>query len=72
MIARTTVHLLGALAVVAATAGTAAAQLPDPGVKLDRTRTYYKRLLDRLVFQARLNAKLRIDEAGRPFLLIGR
>lgn len=41
-------------------------------VKLARTRTYYKRLLDRLVIQARLHATLRVDEAGAPFLLIGR
>lgn len=41
-------------------------------VKLARTRTYYKRVFDRLAIQARLNTKLRIDEAGRPFVLIGR
>ena len=41
-------------------------------VRLARTRTYYKRVFDRLVIQARLNARLRVDEAGRPFLLIGR
>ncbi len=39
-------------------------------VNLARTRTYYKRLLDKLLFQARLKAHLRIDEAGTVFLYI--
>lgn len=41
-------------------------------VKLAPMRTYYKRILDRLLFQARLKGELRIDEAGQPFLWITR
>ncbi len=41
-------------------------------VRLPSTRTYYKRILDRLLFQARLKGELRIDEAGQPFLWITR
>ncbi|QDU86871.1 hypothetical protein Pla175_02240 [Pirellulimonas nuda] len=39
-------------------------------VQLARTRTYYKRLLDKLLFQARLKANLRVDEVGKAFLYI--
>lgn len=41
-------------------------------VKLARTETHYKRVLERLAFQARLRAQLRIDEAGRPFVWLTR
>lgn len=33
-------------------------------------RTYYKRILDRVLFQARLTNEVRVDEAGQPFLWI--
>jgi hypothetical protein len=41
-------------------------------VTLPRTKTYYKRVLDRVLAQARLGAQVRIDEAGTPFLWITR
>jgi hypothetical protein len=41
-------------------------------VTLPRTRTYYKRILDRVLSQARLGGRLRIDEAGTPFYWITR
>lgn len=41
-------------------------------VKLARTRTSYKHVIDRIVSQARFGSDLRIDEAGRPFLWITR
>jgi hypothetical protein len=47
----------------------------DPGaiqVRMPRTRTFYKRILDRVLAQARLGADVRIDEAGAPFLWITR
>jgi hypothetical protein len=52
-----------------------AASRIDPNavkVKLPRTRTFYKRVIDRVLAQARLGASLRVDEAGRPFLWITR
>ena len=39
-------------------------------VKLPRTRTYYKRVLDRVLAQGRLALQLRVDESGTPFLWI--
>jgi hypothetical protein len=33
-------------------------------------RTYYKRIVDRLLFQAKLKTDVRVDEAGKPFLWI--
>jgi hypothetical protein len=50
----------------------AAAQI-DPAtakVGLPQTKTYYDRVLDQLLFQARLRYDLRVDEAGKPFLWI--
>jgi len=41
-------------------------------VHLPRSRTYYKRILDRVLAQAHLAGKLRVDEAGTPFLWITR
>jgi hypothetical protein len=41
-------------------------------VRLARTRTFYKRVLDRVLSQARLGSQVRVDEAGRPFLWITR
>jgi hypothetical protein len=41
-------------------------------VRMDRTRTFYKRVIDRVLAQARLGSELRIDEAGTPFLWITR
>ena len=41
-------------------------------VSFPRKRTFYKKLLDQLAFQARLSAELRIDEAGAPLLWITR
>jgi hypothetical protein len=39
-------------------------------VKIARTRTSYKRVIDRVLAQARLGGQLRVDEAGTPFLWI--
>jgi hypothetical protein len=39
-------------------------------VKIARTRTSYKRVIDRVLGQARLGSQLRVDEAGTPFLWI--
>lgn len=41
-------------------------------VKLARTRISYKRLIDRVLAQARLGSELRVDEAGTPFLWMTR
>jgi hypothetical protein len=41
-------------------------------VRMARTRTFYKRVIDRVLSQARLGSDLRIDEAGSPFLWITR
>lgn len=39
-------------------------------VQLPRAKLSYKRILEKLVFQARLRGKLRVDEAGTPFFWI--
>ncbi|MEN1681414.1 MAG: hypothetical protein AAGJ46_17670 [Planctomycetota bacterium] len=39
-------------------------------VKLPRVRLSYKRILEKLLFQARLSGQLRTDEAGKPFYWI--
>jgi hypothetical protein len=39
-------------------------------ITLPRTRTFYKRVLDRALAQARLAGQLRVDEAGTPFFWI--
>ena len=39
-------------------------------VRFPAKRTFYKRLLDQLLFQARLEVKLRTDDAGQPFVWI--
>lgn len=41
-------------------------------VRFPSKRTFYKKLLDQLVFQARLKLDLRVDEAGTPFLYLTR
>jgi len=41
-------------------------------VKLARTKTSYKRVIDRILSQARLASEVRVDEAGVPFLWISR
>lgn len=41
-------------------------------VHLPRSRTYYKRILDRTLAQAHLNGTVRVDEAGTAFLWITR
>jgi hypothetical protein len=41
-------------------------------IRLPRTRTYYKRVLDRVLAQARLGLDVRIDEAGTAFLWVTR
>jgi len=41
-------------------------------VALPRTRTYYKRILDRVLSQAKLGGRLRVDEAGTVFYWITR
>jgi hypothetical protein len=52
-----------------------AAHKIDPAqiqVRIPRTRTIYKRVIDRALSQARLGSQVRIDEAGKPFLWITR
>jgi hypothetical protein len=39
-------------------------------VRLARTRTYYTRVIDRVLAQAKLGSQIRVDEAGTPFLWI--
>ena len=39
-------------------------------VSLPQSRTFYAKVLDRVLFQAGLKSELRIDEAGKPFLWI--
>jgi hypothetical protein len=39
-------------------------------VSVPAGRTYYKRILDRMLFQAKLKSALRMDDAGAPFLWI--
>ena len=41
-------------------------------VHLPRSRTYYKRILDRVLAQAHLNGTVRVDEAGTAFLWISK
>jgi hypothetical protein len=41
-------------------------------VSVPKTRTYYKRVLDRVLAQAHLAGQLRVDEAGTAFLWITR
>lgn len=41
-------------------------------VRLARTRANYKRILDRILSQARLHSQLRVDDAGTPFLWVTR
>lgn len=41
-------------------------------VKLPRTRTYYKRIIDNLLSQGRLGGELRVDEAGTIFYWVTR
>jgi hypothetical protein len=41
-------------------------------VQLARTRTSYKRIIDRVLAQAHLHSQVRVDEAGTPFLWITR
>lgn len=41
-------------------------------VHIPKTRTFYKRILDRALAQGRLTAQLRVDEAGTAFLWITR
>lgn len=41
-------------------------------VHIPRTRTFYKRILDRALVQAHLAGQLRVDEAGTPFLWISK
>jgi hypothetical protein len=41
-------------------------------VKLVRTKSTYKRVIDRILSQAHLASEIRVDEAGMPFLWITR
>lgn len=50
-----------------------ARQKIDPAavkVSLPEAKTFYKKILDRVLGQAKLTMELRIDEAGKPFLWI--
>ncbi len=39
-------------------------------VNLPGKRTFYKKIIDQLLFQVQLRSELRVDEAGKPFLWI--
>lgn len=52
-----------------AAAGIDPATIP---VQVPRTRTYYKRLIDKVLFQARLKETLRVDERGAVLMWITR
>ncbi len=39
-------------------------------VSLPQTKTFYKKIIDRLLYQAKLKCDLRVDEADHPFLWI--
>jgi hypothetical protein len=39
-------------------------------VSLPSKRTYYKQIIDRLLYQAKLTSEIRVDEAGSPFLWV--
>jgi hypothetical protein len=39
-------------------------------VKMPAAKTYYRRILDRLLFQADLKCEVRVDEAGQPLVWI--
>lgn len=39
-------------------------------VSMTSRRAYYKRILDRILYQARLKAEVRVDEAGQPLIWI--
>jgi hypothetical protein len=41
-------------------------------VKMAEVKSYHKRILDRLLFQARLRGAIRVDEAGTTFYWIGK
>jgi len=41
-------------------------------VQLARTRSSYKRIIDRVLSPARLYSQIRVDESGTPFLWITR
>lgn len=49
---------------------TAQIDLGTAKVSLPATKTYYDRILDQLLFQAKLKYDLRVDEAGKPLLWI--
>jgi hypothetical protein len=52
-----------------------AAHKIDPAkvpVRLPKTRTSYKRVIDRAAAHARMRSQVRVDEAGNPFLWISR
>lgn len=55
-------------------AALAAAHIDPAAIKVavPKTRTYYKRVLDRVLAQARLAGQLRTDEAGTAFIYITR
>jgi len=45
-------------------------EIDQVDVKFPKTKTFYKKILDNLLFQALLTLELRIDESGLPFLWI--
>jgi hypothetical protein len=45
-------------------------ELEDARVTVPATKTYYKRVLERVLASAKLKGELRVDEGGRPFFWI--
>ena len=45
-------------------------ELDDVEVKVPGNRSYYNRVFDRVLFQAKAKKEVRVDESGRPFLWI--
>jgi hypothetical protein len=39
-------------------------------VSFPESRSYYKKVLERILFQAQLKGEIRVDEAGRPLLWV--
>ena len=39
-------------------------------IEFPEARSYYKKVLSRVLFQAKMKSELRVDEAGQPFLWV--
>ena len=39
-------------------------------VKVQAGKSYYRRILDRVLFQVKLKAEVRLDDAGKPLIWV--